>query len=82
MAYYNLFSIARIPDAAFHGATRMIFTLAIPMLLVSNVPVKVLLNRLSSPAEITLMLAMSVVFFLISHLVWSRALRQYSSASS
>ncbi|MSU56953.1 MAG: hypothetical protein EXS35_02010 [Pedosphaera sp.] len=82
MAYYNLFSVARIPDAAFRGAGRVIFTLAIPMLLVANVPVKVLLAKLNSPSEIVLMLAMSVVCFLVSHLVWRVALRRYASASS
>jgi len=82
MAYYNLFSIARIPDVAFRGAARVIFTLAIPMLLVASVPVKVLTQKLSSPAEILLLLAMGGVCFLVSSLVWRLALRRYSSASS
>lgn len=82
MAYYNLFSIARIPDAAFRGAGRMIFTLAIPMLLVANVPVKLLLLKLDSPAEIALMLGMSAVCFLVSNVVWRTAVRRYASASS
>ncbi len=82
MAYYNLFSIARIPDAAFHGAARTIFTLAIPMLLVASVPVKALLETLRSPGEVVLLLAMSLVCFLLSHLVWRLALRRYASASS
>ena len=82
MAYYNLFSIARIPDAAFRGSTRVLFTLAIPMLLVANVPVKVLTAKLASPAEIFLLISMSLGCFLLSTLVWSVALRRYSSASS
>ena len=82
MAYYNLFSLARIPDVAFRGASRVIFTLAIPMLLVANVPVKVLIDKLSSPAEIVLFLAMGGACFLASSLVWRIALRRYSSASS
>jgi ABC-2 type transport system permease protein len=82
MAYYNLFSIARVPDAVFRGAFRTVFTLAVPMLLVANVPVKVLTEKLSSPSEITLMLAMSATCFLVSKLVWDRALTQYTSASS
>ena len=82
MAYYNLFSIARIPDAAFRGAARVIFTLAIPMLLVASVPVKVLMEKLNSPSEIVLMLAMSAASFLLSTVVWRVALRRYSSASS
>ena len=82
MAYYNLFSIARIPDAAFRGATRVVLTLVIPMLLVANVPVKLLVSKLNSPAEILLLLAMSAVSFLVSTFVWRLALRRYSSASS
>jgi ABC-2 type transport system permease protein len=82
MAYYNLFSVARIPDVAFRGAARGLFTFAIPMLLVSNVPVKLLVNKLSSPLEILLLLAMSFLCFGLSHLVWILALRRYSSASS
>src|SRR6185295_9414875 len=70
MAYYNLFSIARMPDAAFRGTARVVFTVAIPMLLVANVPVKVLLSRLSSPFEIVFMLAMGVFCFLASILLW------------
>ena len=82
MAYYNLFSIARIPDVAFRGAARVLFTLAIPMLLVASVPVKGLASKLSSPAEIILLLAMGAVCFLASCVVWRVALRRYSSASS
>jgi len=82
MAYYNLFSIARIPDAAFRSTLRVIFTLAIPMLLVASVPVKVLVDRLDSPWEIILMLAMTLMCFLVSVLMWQLALRRYSSASS
>src|SRR5277367_6658021 len=46
--YYSMFNIARYPDAAFQGFFRAFFTFAIPMLLVANVPVKVLINRLGS----------------------------------
>jgi ABC-2 type transport system permease protein len=82
MAYYNLFSIARIPDTAFRGTARVLFTLAVPMLLVASVPVKVLADKLSAPGEVALLLAMSAVCFLLSTLVWRAALRRYSSASS
>ena len=37
--YYNLFNIARMPDEAFNGAFKAVFTFALPVLLVSNVPV-------------------------------------------
>jgi ABC-2 type transport system permease protein len=82
MAYYNLFSIARIPDAAFRGAGRVVFTLGIPMLLVANVPVKVLAGTLDSPSEVVLLLVMSGLCLACSILVWGLALRRYASASS
>src|SRR6266705_1867678 len=48
--YYNLFNIARMPDEAFQrGVFKTVFTFALPMLLVSNVPVRLLVNTLTSP---------------------------------
>lgn len=82
MAYYNLFSISRIPDAVFGGFSKGLFTLGVPLLLVANVPVKVFCQSLASPAEISLLLAMAVICFLASKLIWAAALRRYSSASS
>jgi ABC-2 type transport system permease protein len=82
MAYYNLFSLTRVPDAAFSGAARAFFTIAIPVLLVANVPVKVLLGKMNSLLEAGLLVGMSLVCFLISAIVWRAALRRYSSASS
>ena len=43
--YYNLFNIARMPDEAFHGAFKAVFTFALPVLLVSNVPARVLADK-------------------------------------
>src|SRR5438045_4206406 len=43
-AYYNLFQIARLPDEAFRGLFKAVFTFALPMLLISNVPVKLVLR--------------------------------------
>jgi ABC-2 type transport system permease protein len=80
--YYNLFNIARMPDAAFHGWFKAVFTYAVPMLLVANVPAKLLARKLGSPWEMLLLLAMSGFCFLISEAVWRLALRHYTSASS
>ena len=82
MAYYNLFSLTRVPDAAFSGAARAVFTFAIPVLLVANVPVKVLLGKMDSLVGSGFLLLASVISFLISSAVWRSALRRYSSASS
>jgi len=79
--YYNLFQVARMPDEAFRGLFKAFFTFAIPMLLVSNVPVRVLVNKFS-PAPLLILLAMSAVCFWISEWGWRSSLRHYTSASS
>jgi ABC-2 type transport system permease protein len=80
--YYNLFNIARMPDEAFRGLFKAVFTFALPMLLVSNVPVRLLADKLSSPAPVLLLLAMSVVCFFVSEWGWRASMRRYTSASS
>jgi ABC-2 type transport system permease protein len=80
--YYNLFHVARMPDEAFRGLFKVVFTFAIPMLLVSNVPVRFLANRLDSPAPLLLLLVMSVVCFAVSEWGWRISVRRYTSASS
>jgi ABC-2 type transport system permease protein len=80
--YYNLFNIARMPDEAFGGLFKALFTFAIPMLLVSNVPVRLLADKLSSPKPLILLLAMTVVCFCLSEWGWRASVRRYTSASS
>jgi len=80
--YYSLFNIARLPDAAFRGFFKVFFTFAIPMLLVANVPAKLLVAKLRSPLEMVLLLMMMVVCFLMSHVGWRFSLKHYTSASA
>ena len=80
--YYNLFNLARWPDATFAGVFRAIFTFVLPLLLVANVPSKVLLGRLSSPFEMLLLVGLGGVCFGVSEVVWRFSLRHYTSASS
>jgi ABC-2 type transport system permease protein len=81
--YYNLFNIARLPDGAFRpGMFKATFTFVLPMLLVSNVPVKLLADKLGSLWEIALLLVMAAVCFAISELGWRQSVRHYTSASS
>lgn len=80
--YYSLFNIARMPDSAFGGLFKVFFKFAIPMLLVSNVPVRLLAEKLRSPVEMLLLVVMSGVCFAISEWVWRLATRRYTSASS
>lgn len=80
--YYNLFNIARLPDAAFRGFFRAFFTFAIPMLIVANVPVKLLTDKLTSPWEMLLLVAMAAACFAGSSWFWQRSVKNYTSASS
>jgi ABC-2 type transport system permease protein len=80
--YYNLFNIARMPDEAFRGLFKAVFTFAVPMLLVSNVPVRLLADKLSSPAPVLLLVFMGVVCFCVSEWGWRASMRRYTSASS
>lgn len=80
--YYSMFNVARYPDAAFQGFFRAFFTFAIPMLLVVNVPVKLLLNRLESPGEMLLLLGVGSICFAASELFWRFSMRRYTSASA
>jgi len=80
--YYNLFQIARMPDEAFQrGVFKALFTFALPMLLVANVPVRLLVETLTSP-KLLLLLVMAVICPLISEWVWRLSVRRYTSASS
>ncbi|MEW6302390.1 MAG: ABC-2 family transporter protein [Verrucomicrobiota bacterium] len=81
-AYYNLFNIARLPDAAFRGWFKVFFTFAIPMLLVTNVPVKLLVQKLGSPFEMVVLAGMGVLCAIISEGVWRVSVKHYTSASS
>ena len=80
--YYNLFNIARMPDEAFRGAFKGVFTFALPVLLVSNVPTRVLADKASSPASWALLLGLGLVWAGISEWFWRLSVRRYTSASS
>jgi ABC-2 type transport system permease protein len=80
--YYNLFNIARMPDGAFQGFFKAFFRYAIPMLLVANVPVKILIKPLESPRDMLWLVVMSGVCFVLSELFWRFSIKHYTSASA
>lgn len=80
--YYNLFQLARLPDEAFRGTFRAVFTFVIPILLVTNVPVKLVIDKLSAPAEILWLVGLSAAVFWLSEVFWRWSVRHYASASS
>jgi len=80
--YYNLFNIARMPDEAFRGVFKAVFTFVLPVLLVSNVPVRVLAHKLTSPTLWLVLLGMGVVCAVMSEWFWRVSVRRYTSAST
>ena len=81
--YYNIFNIARYPDVVFRGAFKFIFSWLIPVLVVANVPARVLVRGFDSPWPGLLHLALAASFVVLaSRAFWFFALRRYASASS
>jgi len=81
--YFNLFNIGRYPDVVFKGLFRVIFTYFIPIILVANVPVRLLTASMQSPARgLGLMVLATLIIVCLSRTLWTAALRRYSSASS
>ncbi len=80
--YYNLFNIARMPDEAFRGAFKAVFTFALPVLLVSNVPARVLADKVTSLEGVMVLLGLGVVWAIISEWFWQVSVSRYTSASS
>jgi ABC-2 type transport system permease protein len=81
--YFNLFNIGRYPDVVFRGAFRVIFSYVIPVIIVANVPARILTRAFDSPAGGLMQVAAASVFVVVaSRLFWGFALKRYSSASS
>jgi ABC-2 type transport system permease protein len=81
--YFNFLNIARYPDVIFPRIFRMIFGWVIPVVIIANIPARLLIKSFGQPFPLMLHLvvASSVVFWL-SRVFWNFALRHYSSASS
>jgi ABC-2 type transport system permease protein len=81
--YFNLFQIGRYPEAVFRGVFRFIFTWLLPIILVSNVPAKILARPFESPwAGLAMLAAATVIVLAATRALWLLALRRYGSASS
>ncbi len=81
--YFNFLNIARYPDVIFPGLFRFVFSWIIPVVIVANIPARLLIKSFGAPGWLMLqmVIAASVVFWL-SRFFWNFALRHYSSASS
>jgi ABC-2 type transport system permease protein len=78
----SIFDAARWPIEAFKSpALRWIFTYIFPLALMTTFPAKALLGKLD-PGSAGLALLGGVAFAVLARLVWTRAVRFYTSASS
>jgi ABC-2 type transport system permease protein len=81
--YFNFLNIARYPDVIFPRIFRMIFGWIIPVVIIANIPARLLIKSFGQPFPLMLHLVVaSTIVFWLSRVFWRFALRHYSSASS
>ena len=81
--YFNFLNIARYPDAIFPRLFKIIFGWIVPVVIVANIPARLLIKSFGQPGPLMFQLVVaSTVVFCLSRGFWSFALRRYSSASS
>jgi ABC-2 type transport system permease protein len=81
--YYSLFNIGRYPDTVYRGLFKLVFSWLIPVIIVANIPSRVLIHATENPWPSLLQLTVATIFMVsATRLLWNSALRQYSSASS
>jgi ABC-2 type transport system permease protein len=81
--YFNFLNIARYPDVIFPWLFQFIFGWIIPVVIVANIPARLLIKSFGQPGWLMLKLVIaSSVIFGLSRAFWRFALRHYSSASS
>jgi ABC-2 type transport system permease protein len=76
-----IFDAARWPIQVFRGVWRVLFTLVIPLALMTTYPAMAMLGRLEARTALAA-LAGALVFVAVSRLLWKAAIRSYTSASS
>jgi ABC-type uncharacterized transport system, permease component len=81
--YFNFLNIARYPDVIFPRLFRLIFGWVIPVVIIANIPARLLIKSLGQPVLLMLhLIVASTIVFWLSRVFWKFALRHYSSASS
>jgi ABC-2 type transport system permease protein len=81
--YFSIINLARYPDVVFKGLIKFVFSWLIPVIVVTNVPARVLIYASRTPWWLILhLLLASALMLLLSRILWRFALNRYSSASS
>jgi ABC-2 type transport system permease protein len=81
--YFNFLNIARYPDVIFPRLFQLIFGWVIPVVIVANIPARLLIKFSDRPTQLMFQLVVaSLIVFFLSRGFWRFALNRYSSASS
>lgn len=81
--YYSLFNLGRYPDVVFRGLFKFVFSWVIPIIVVTNIPTRLLIRLGDSPTLLLFQLALAALIVLAAtRFFWTVAIRRYSSASS
>lgn len=78
---WRFHDLAHYPTDIYRGAVRFFYTFMIPLIFVATVPTKALLGTMEMKFFIGAIIA-AIVSFTLVRIMWKRALRNYSSASS
>ena len=79
--FMAVFDAARWPVAVFRGVWRVLFTLVIPLALMTTFPAMAILGTLDARTAVT-GLAGALLFAAVARALWRAAIRNYTSASS
>src|SRR4030095_15273807 len=77
--YFNFLNIARYPDVIFPWLFRLIFGWLMPVVIIANIPARLLIKSLGQPFPLILHLIIaSTIVFWLSRVFWKFALGHYS----
>lgn len=77
----SLMDFARWPGSVFRGPVKALFTYVVPLVVMTTYPAQAILGQLS-PSALGGAIAVAAVLLTTARVLWSRALRGYTSASS
>jgi len=80
-SYFTLYEFSRLPREAFKGVNNFVFVYALPVVVVSNAPARILLHGFQPSLALWLALA-AIGWFSLAVYVFNRGLKRYASASS
>jgi ABC-2 type transport system permease protein len=81
--YFNFLQIGRYPDVIFPRLFRFVFGWIVPVIIVANIPARLLIKPLEQPAWLMFHLIVAGSIALLgSRIFWRYALSHYASASS